>query len=367
MRVRANLTDRVCANLKATTQEDHFDAAVPGLALRVGPRSKSWTLHLKGKRHTLGSYPAMSLADARGIAREFRLTGATQIKVVVNTLREVAERYLASDGAKLRSAKERRAIFERHVFPALGSRPISEIKRSDVIRMLDALQGDRIHDLVLAILSKLFNWWAIRDEDFKSPIIRGMAKGSKSRDRMLSDEELRAVWIATVDSHYGAYVRLLLLTACRRNEVRDMVRGELSADGTEWLIPARRTKQAKDHLVPLSKAAQGIIASLPPVDRLDPGHRLFLNGVVRFGHQPQKRLLADSGTSGWTLHDLRRTARSLMSRVGVPSDHAERCLGHVIGGVRGVYDRHAYVEEKRAAFEALAMEIGKITGHPVLC
>ena len=86
------------------------------------------------------------------------------------------------------------------------------------------------------------------------------------------------------------------------------------------------------------------------------------NGRQAIGNYTKHKQAIDeaSGVTGWTLHDLRRTARSLMSRAGVPADHAERCLGHIIGGVRGVYDRHEYLDEKRRAFEALASQIQRI-------
>jgi integrase len=127
-------------------------------------------------------------------------------------------------------------------------------------------------------------------------------------------------------------------------------------DNGSWTLPAERNKTKVELVRPLSRAA---IAALPEkigefVFTVD--GRAAINGL----HKPRRRLDEASGTSGWTLHDLRRTARSLMSRAGVASDHAERCLGHVIGGVRGVYDRHEYYEEKRRAFEALAAQIDRI-------
>jgi hypothetical protein len=112
--------------------------------------------------------------------------------------------------------------------------------------------------------------------------------------------------------------------------------------------------------VPLSAAAKAIIDAMPIIDGSD---WVFTNnGVQPTGFSTAKaKLDAESGVTGWVLHDERRTARSLMSRIGVPTDHAERCLGHVIGGVRGIYDRHEFLDEKRIAFEALAAEVERIT------
>jgi integrase len=134
-----------------------------------------------------------------------------------------------------------------------------------------------------------------------------------------------------------------------------MRRSEL--DGDLWVIPAKRYKGKHDHAVPLSKAARAILQGVPAIVFTHDGERA-IGGFSKFKHTLDQM----SGVKGWTLHDLRRTARSLMSRAGVPSDHAERCLGHVINGVRSVYDRHEYQAEKAAAFEKLAEQVAAITG-----
>ena len=167
----------------------------------------------------------------------------------------------------------------------------------------------------------------------------------KARDRILSDDEIRAMWHADAGL-FGRYLKFLLLTAVRRNEAAQMVQSEVV--GSVWAIPAARMKTGVEHVVPLSPAA---LAVLPPDG---------FNGV---GHSRLKREFDQAvPLPHWTLHDLRRTARSLLSRAGVSPDVAERCLAHAIGGVRGVYDRHAYLEEKRAAFDALAKLVAEIVG-----
>jgi len=137
-----------------------------------------------------------------------------------------------------------------------------------------------------------------------------------------------------------------------------MARSELT--GSDWTIPAGRYKTKNDVTFPLSVAAQGVLAELP---RIGAGEYVFtVNGRTPLAAFTRGKKTIDraSGLTGWTFHDLRRTARSLMSRAGVPSDHAERCLGHIIPGVRGTYDRHKYQEEMRQAFEALAEQIARI-------
>src|SRR5262249_12313687 len=170
------------------------------------------------------------------------------------------------------------------------------------------------------------------------------SKTERARDRVLTDDEIRKVW-----STGDRYAQFLLLTAARRDEAASMQWKEL--DGNNWTLPAIRNKVKRDFIRPLSTAAMAV---LPP-----PGH----DGEDVFGLAPdtplvafsriKKQLDAKCGVTGWTFHDLRRTARSLMSRACVNADHAERCLGHAIPGVRGIYDRHEFYDEKKFAFDAL--------------
>jgi integrase len=138
-----------------------------------------------------------------------------------------------------------------------------------------------------------------------------------------------------------------------------MTRSELS--NGDWIIPAARMKAKLEHVVPLSPAAKAILDAMPNL-----GLYVFTtSGCVAINNFSKCKPQLDeaSGVTGWRLHDLRRTGRSLMSRAGVDSDIAERCLAHTIGGVRGVYDRYAYHTEKMAAFEKLAAQIERIV-HP---
>ncbi len=187
----------------------------------------------------------------------------------------------------------------------------------------------------------------------------------RTRDKILDDGELRAVWktATATKGPYGVLVRFLMLTAARRDEARKMPHSELG-DG-KWTLPPERHKTGKTSgkkVLPLSRAAQAVLAELPVL-----GPYVFsINGRIPMGGRSSLKAKLDkaSGVTGWRVHDLRRTARSLMSRAGVNADVAERCLGHVIGGVRGVYDRHDYLEEMRIAFEKLAEQIEHIVKPP---
>jgi integrase len=171
---------------------------------------------------------------------------------------------------------------------------------------------------------------------------------------------MRAIWKASsaTPGPFGAFVKFLLLTAARRGEAAGMTRAEIA--GQDWTLPEVRNKIKVDLIRPLSQAAQDLLATLPRIGKagylFTTTGRSGLGGFSKF----KRKLDRASGVKGWTLHDLRRTARSLMSRAGISSDHAERCLGHVIGGVRCVYDRHEFHTEKKQAFEALALLIDRI-------
>lgn len=365
------LTDRFCAGARprdGELQTDYFDTQCSGLALRVSESYRSWTFHYtlgKRRRLTFGPYPAISLASARTRADEARaaVASGTDPKAIASeTLQAICELYLAREGVKLRTVKWRKGALERHVYPTLGQRPIAEIRRSEIVRLLDRIEeesGSAMATQTLAIVRKIMNWHATRSDDFVSPVVRGMARTQRSelaRERILTDDELRKVW-TTNGGIFSLYVRFLLLTAARRNEAAQMTWAEI--EGADWTLPAARNKTGVDLVRPLSRQAQAILKALPKTEGFvwsTNGGGRAIGGFTKYKH----RLDAASGTKGWTLHDLRRTARSLMSRAGVPTDHAERCLGHVIGGVRGVYDRHEYHREKAQAFEALASLVERI-------
>jgi len=354
-----------------------WDQTLPGFGLMVtAAGSKSWVVQYragaKSRRHTIDNVLSLDKArkEARGLLGEVA-KGRDPIAerraaeaAAENTVQSVAEEYLKRESKNLRSHATRRATFERWVFPRMGTRQIGDIKRSEISRLLDHVEdnaGPVQADMVLSFLRRVFNWHASRTDDFSSPIIRGMSRSNpreRARRRILSDDELLALWRADIPQPWRAFVRFLLLTAVRRNEAARMARSELT--GSDWTIPAGRYKTKNDVTLPLSGAAQTVIAELP---RFGTGEYVFtVNGRTPLAafSRGKKAIDRASDVTGWTLHDLRRTARSLMSRAGVPSDHAERCLGHIIPGVRGTYDRQKYQEEMRRAFEALAGQIASI-------
>jgi integrase len=298
-----------------------------------------------------------------------------------NTLNAIVEEYLSREGGRLRSIGERRAALKRHVLPKLGTRQIGDISRTDVVRLLDQVadkSGAPMADHVLAYLRRVMTWHAARSDDFRSPIVRGMARtrpSQRRRQRILSDDEISAVWRAAEASAnaFGYLVQFLLLTATRRTEAASMRRNEVV--GREWIVPQERYKTGLELAIPLSPMAQAVFAAVPKIGRsglvFTTDGKRPLAGFSKFKRAFDAKILEEMRKQDpeahlprWTLHDLRRTARSLMSRAGVPSNHAERCLGHVLPGIRGTYDRHEYLPEKERAFTALATMIERIVKPP---
>ncbi|SHG37228.1 tyrosine-type recombinase/integrase [Bradyrhizobium erythrophlei] len=399
---RRALTDRFCAHAKARdgeAQTDYFDEERPGLALRVTKAgTKSWTYYFTwgGKRvrmtQGLGTYPATSLARARTLADQARaaLEKGKDPRTALakpETFKAICEEWYEREGKALRTGEDRKATLERLAYPTLGDRSINEVGRRDIIRLLDRIEdesGAVMADQTLAFMRRVFNWHANRSDDFRSPIVRGMARTkpkARARKRILADDEIRDVWAglaaAEVPTCYPAFVKMLLLTATRRNEGANMHTSEL--EGDLWTIPGERYKTKLDHVIPLTPQALALIGEKPYGVN---GNSWFVfsttHGIKGFsGFSKAKRELdkeiakrreAESREPmpRWTLHDLRRTARSLMSRAKVPTDHAERVLGHVIGGVSETYDRYEYLDEKREALTQLARLVDFIVHRRVI-
>jgi integrase len=364
------LTERFCASAKPKAkqiQTDFFDENVKGLALRVSATHRGWVLFYRWNRKltrlTLGAYPATSIAAARTRALEAKRAlaeGRDPRSAKSGTFASICDEYLRREGSKLRTLASRESLLRRLVLPILGARPIEDIQRSEIIRCLDQIedqQGPVQADRTLAVISKVMNWYASRSDTFRSPIVRGMARTKpkeRARDRVLTDDEFRAVWKqAKADGVFGAMICFILLTAARRSEASELQWSEIGSG--DWTLPAARNKTKVDLVRPLSKAALEVL----PDSGCEWVFAVDGKPITAFSRLKQEFDKA-SGTEGWTLHDLRRTSRSLMSRAGVGADIAERCLGHVIPGVRSVYDRHEYYGEKQRAYEALAGLIDRI-------
>ena len=376
------LTDKGVAALRPRAKTyHHADPQLPLHYVRVQPSgAKAFYVAPRdpaGKQRwtRIGDAAVVAIAESRDQGREIikriqaglpavEATGETFAAVAANWLK----RHVAGTG--LRSRPEIERLLASLVLPAWRDREFVSIGRSDVAALLDKVEdnhGSRQSDYVLAITRKIANWYAARHDSYAPPFVKGMARRTakeRARTRILNDDELRLVWKAAEgllsgtivpDSNgtFGALVRLLLLTAQRREKVVAM-RWQDLADGT-WRIPrAPREKGAPAELV-LPAQALAIIQARPQL-----GSNPYVlaaargDGPIRGFSKAKRQFDAACGVTDWTLHDLRRTARSLMSRAGVSTEHAERTLGHTRPGVEGVYDRHHYRDEVRYALERLA-------------
>jgi integrase len=366
------------------------DGRAQGLRIVVSPSGhKSFIVRFRlggrPKKYTIGSV-TLGLKAARAEAakvilqvaqgndptlakREKKEEQRLAALAVEDTFYSVGERFLKVEAfPKLRSADMLRKTLQRLVYDTLGARSIADVKRSEVVRLLDGIEEDRgpvAAESALAVIRRIMSWHAARSDDYRSPIVRGMSRvniKARSRTRVLTDDEIGKVWRAADDAGpFGHAVQLLLLSGARRTEVTHMRWNELS--GSDWLLPSERNKTKAPLLRPLSAAAMEVIARTPKTSE---EFVFCADGVHPFSGytRPKEKLDAASGVSGWRIHDLRRSARSLMSRAGVASEHAERVLGHTVGGVEATYDRHSYYTEKKRALEALAALVERIVSPP---
>jgi integrase len=371
-----------------------------GFGVRVtaaGARAFVLNYRLRGREHrfTIGAWPDWSVLKAVREARNLRQrvdrgenpiedrTPSPATASVASILDEFVARYVRNHKQPLRerTADEYESAFKRLVKPHIGKLGKYEVRRSHIIKMLDEIEdanGPVMADRTLAYVRKAFNWYATRDDQFNVPVVRGMARvkpKERARTRVLSDEEIRAIWPELAKAGtFGALTKTLLLTAQRRDEVAHMSRKEIGSDGI-WTIPAERYKSKRPNSIPLSEAALAVIAAQPKHDDCDyvfpsraktpySGYsksKARLDKVIFASMKKQAKKGAKvEQIPNWTLHDLRRTAKTLMARAGVRPNISERVLGHVIAGVEGTYDRHSYQDEKRGALEKLAETIERI-------
>jgi integrase len=393
--VPRGFTDLTIKSLKpGSIRKEIPDPGCAGLYVIIQPSGhKSFAarfrFHGKSRKLSLGT---LSLAAARKAAaaalheaKEGRDPAAAKQAAKVErrtieatTFRSVAERYMSlkagmrrdGDGkvtftGNIRTAARRLRDLERAILPTLGHRPVIEIRRSEITALLDKIEmesGPVAADRALALIRSLLNWYATRADNFVPPIVKGMARTStqqQARSRILTDNEIRAIWNSKESGPFAALVKFLLLTGARRAEAACMTWNEIESDN--WNLPGSRNKTRVDLTRPLSAAALAVIDS----QRRDCPF-IFSKGRKAISTFSRDKVAFDAavGISAYRLHDLRRTARSLLSRAGINADIGERCLGHVIGGVRGTYDRHEYYNEKKHAYDALAALIEQIANPP---
>ena len=363
----------------ASGQIDYFDSKLSGLGLRVSSTGrKTWfVMYRVGgrlRRLTMETYPDLSLADARSKATQARQSVAQgedpalqkQSARIAPTVSDLAAQYVEKHAKPhKRSWRDDERLLNREVLPHWGRRRAFDIKRRDVIMLLDGIveRGSPIQaNRVLALVRMMFNWAIGRDLLEHNPCYQVKAPTKEhQRDRVLNEEEIRLVWGACsqLDFVMDAYYKIRLLTAQRGGEVRTMRWGNVDLAAGWWTIPAEIAKNGLAHRVPLSEPALDILRHLRAVTDdtpwVFPSPRNQGQHVVNV-RKPSLRIRALSGVD-FIPHDLRRTAASHMTGLGIPRLTVAKILNHAESGVTKVYDRHSYDAEKREALEVWGRKV----------
>ena len=396
---RKRLTEEACKRIKPTDgkQVEYLDAALPGLMLRVsyGGAKTFAVVHYvnqKAKTFKLGRYHPdgadafpdpesgvelprdLTLSGGRDAARKFFAKPSAflnpQTRMAAKSFKAVAEDYLARHCAGFRSLPELKRQLTKYIYPVLGDRLFVDIKRSEVITLRTDVadnHGASQADAVFALVRGIMRWFEAEgdDDDYVCPIKARKKKtgpGGRKRKRILSADEIRLVWEAAGElGPYGAMVRLLLLTAQRREKVSTMRWADLK--GEVWTIASEDREKGNAGILRLPPLAMAIISKIVKV----PDCSYVFAG--RYGDKPFNsfsqgkegiKALLPAGMPRWTLHNLRHTARTLMTDLRIDDRVAEQVLGHAIEGVEGVYNQSQYLEQKAEALARLAGYIQQV-------
>ncbi|TAX39175.1 tyrosine-type recombinase/integrase [Rhizobium leguminosarum] len=410
------LTVRGIEALKASdVRQEIPDGGLPGLYLIIQPSGvTSWAIRYrfegKTKKFTIGPLPLLPLAKAREEASKLlrdvsegkdpaaakATKKSLKLDIVNDALDEFIKRYVEKKNRPT-TIKERKRLFDKDFRPKFGKRTMKSIKRQEIVAHLDevAERAPIVANRLLSLLRKFFNWAVQRDIIDMSPMEKKIDKPSEetTRDRILTDDEIKLLWRASEKLGYpfGPMVRLLLLTAQRRSEVSGARwwEMELAGNDQQWIIPPERAKNRKEHFVALAAETLREIEALPKIRPAEDEEPIFLfttTGVTKVSGYGRAKKNIDAemlkiareeaeaiGQSSakvelepWTFHDLRRTAASGMARLGVPVHVVEAVINHrsgTIKGVAAVYNRYDYADEKRTALAAWSKYVAQIASR----
>jgi integrase len=384
-----NLNARTVAALRMPTGKTdviYFDDALSGFGFRLragagGKLLRSWIAQYRraggSRRITLGPAGVLNAEQARLAARKVLAAAALgqdpQAERIdrrnknLHSFRSVAEEYLQAKRPNMRKRTftEAKRYLTGAYLKALHGMPIDTVGRKDIAARLVAItrqNGSITAARVRASVSGLYTWAMQMGLADNNPVIGTIQpQDSKGRERVLSDDELAAIWRACGNDDYGRIVRLLILTGCRRQEVGGMRWCELDPERGVWTIPAERAKNKRAHTLPLPAAAWQIINSVPRV-----AHRDYLFGVRAqgYGNWAEGKVALDKAlgdiVTAWTLHDTRRTVATKMADMGIQPHIVEQILNHQSGhksGVAGIYNRSSYEREVKTALATWADEV----------
>jgi integrase len=364
----------------------YWDAVSPGFGVKVTPKGRKVFVVLyrtggagsKLRKYTIGPYGRVTLHQARVAAQKVfaaKLEGRdpaaekreAKRRIVADRVEDLLEAFIAQRLSQNRSAAEISRLLRREVGRSWAGRSIHEIGKRDVVEVISAIEqrgASAAANKTLKSIKTFLRWCVGRAVLDQSPA-EGVPLPSKevARDRVLTDEELAQLILSArkIGGPYGGIVEFLALTGQRREEVAGMTWAELDLARQFWTLPRSRTKNAKEHVVHLSKQSLDVLAR---VDKRGP----FVFSVV--GTKPfnqfsraKRRLDQLSGVTGWRLHDLRRTCVSGMARLGIAPHVADKILNHkagTISGVAAVYQRHEFLSERRQALDVWGTHVGEV-------
>jgi integrase len=371
---------------------EYPDAACIGLYLVVQPSgARSWALRYrrpggKSAKLTLGDAGkgGLSLAAARHAAAAARhrleqgIDPAARRQVSVATagdsIEAAAAQFLELHARpKTRPASVEATVrtFNQLVLPAWRGRAIHDIRRRDVIELVERIAADRpsLANRTLSVLSKFFNWLCARDMLAASPA-RGVERPHRERPRgrTLTDTELQALLRACESGGvFGQALKVLALTGARRNEVSRMTWSEIDEERQLWILPSERSKNGRAHVVPLSTQAWAIIDAMPRLAGCPYVFSIDGRGPIIGWAKAKTRISAKAGIAeeGWRLHDLRRSCAAGMARLGTSVPVIEKALNHQSGVFRGIvstYQTHNYADEVRIALQRWADHVEQLVG-----
>jgi integrase len=361
-----------------TPDKIYFDDELKGFGFRLrsegGRLSRTWVAQYRARgrtrRQTIGDYEKVTAEQARAAAKvTFGEVAAgkdpqgdkqAQRLTAARTLRSVVDDYLAMKESTLRPASYRMAklYLTDSYFKPLHAAAITDITRADIAPRLNAITRDSgrvTARSARSALSSLYTWALKQGIVQQNPVIGTEDPApARSRDRVMSDPEIVAVWNACLDDDYGKIIRLLICTGCRRDEIGGLRQGEINFDAGTITLPAERVKNRHAHVLPLPPLARSIIASIP-----QRAGRAHLFGTRSSGgHTGWDRSKKDldgrlaGKVAAWRVHDLRRTVATRMADIGVEPHIIEAILNHYSGhraGDAGTYNRSTYSRQIRAA------------------
>ncbi|AEG49668.1 integrase family protein [Sphingobium chlorophenolicum L-1] len=299
-----------------------------------------------------------------------------------------SEKYL--DANNLRSADDIKSVFRRDLTPVFKSRSISSLRRSEIADCLDNISGRSKSASIKAHkwLRKLLSW-AVDRGDLPTSPMESMPPPHKDgqRSRVLRGEELRVVWFASeaMGEPYASFIKLMVLTGQRLREVAGIRRSEIDLAAQEWIIPASRTKNGRDHLCRLSPQAAALLRDRFSDCESDDGFAFTTHGTTPIAGFSKLKARLDASIARilgenpaefgqlkaldhWVFHDLRRSFGTGCQTLGFPIEHTEACLNHVSGkrgGLAAIYQLHDYKSEKAAIFDAWGDYVGRLTNEPM--